>query len=691
MPKLAVTHIPQTVRLATTRPAGDAASDRLVETRIIHAPNRVVADVGTPPTEFAPQMLLVGDLVGGARFLLPAGRQTVRFRAPNGEVREWSGVLTYRSTSNLVRILNFLGIAPGSPIDEARGKLREGLRQGWDQADLDDARLLLSVISAGPYVDPDRPAEVPPLESLARFAIETPMDWSALRAISGPTTTSTASTPPAHISTPRTDSIGGSMSGAGQDGPPPSTPQPSTLTIAGMPPGGATYVDGVRTNDVISIPLSRIANGELFWVVPASPGTHTLRIVPPEGEARARTRTVEVPQHGTTMFRYSEMAQATPATTGTGIRRNVPSTLRVIGMPEGGAVFLNGTRADDALSRWSDSGPRGWVVPALAGSATVRVVPLTGTARSATVTIPSSGEATVTFSEMTPEAVARPTILVVTGMPSGGTISVNGTALDMSTGMWGDGGAWAMPAQPGQSSVTITPPVSSGAPARRADVMITPSATTTIAFSTMSEVPGTGPAAEPEKHDETQPPAHGNETPAHGTDEPQKRDETPPPVDHSHDEEAKRQADADHPAEHPLDTVVDGTVVSTGRVVVRTTLPNVAGMVQRVDGSDVAHGAMVHSPDGTLTASVPPGSYQLVVWQEAGFPSIARTNVRTAPANVIVGADSVFSYTGAALTALVASMTNGSHADVVTQRLRDLFSAGGTVDLALLHFTELSR
>jgi hypothetical protein len=91
---------------------------------------------------------------------------------------------------------------------------------------------------------------------------------------------------------------------------------------------------------------------------------------------------------------------------------------------------------------------------------------------------------------------------------------------------------------------------------------------------------------------------------------------------------------------------------TTGSVIVRSTVPNTAAMIQRVTGSQGELGpgiTMTRSAEGTLAAIAPPGSYQLVVWQEAEFPSIARTNVRTAPVTVTLGGESRYDYTGPSL------------------------------------------
>jgi hypothetical protein len=134
---------------------------------------------------------------------------------------------------------------------------------------------------------------------------------------------------------------------------------------------------------------------------------------------------------------------------------------------------------------------------------------------------------------------------------------------------------------------------------------------------------------------------------------------------------------------------------TTGSVIVRSTVPNTAAMIQRVTGSQGELGpgiTMTRSAEGTLAAIAPPGSYQLVVWQEAEFPSIARTNVRTAPVTVTLGGESRYDYTGAALTFAgstggIARVTSDSSADaVLMQELQTLTSLHASADIMLLLF-----
>lgn len=88
-------------------------------------------------------------------------------------------------------------------------------------------------------------------------------------------------------------------------------------------------------------------------------------------------------------------------------------------------------------------------------------------------------------------------------------------------------------------------------------------------------------------------------------------------------------------------------------MIVRTSLPNVAAMLQ---GGPTVSGDMARAADGTLTASVASGTYQLVVWQES--TPMQRTNVRTANVTVRAGEEVAFVYTGAALGAAMVSATS---------------------------------
>ena len=101
----------------------------------------------------------------------------------------------------------------------------------------------------------------------------------------------------------------------------------------------------------------------------------------------------------------------------------------------------------------------------------------------------------------------------------------------------------------------------------------------------------------------------------------------------------------------------------TGLVVIRSTLPDANAMVQRVDGpAGAADQPMARGSDGTLTAAVAPGTYQVVAWQG----DIARTNQRNTTSVVNLGATASFTYTAAALTRDLADVVPPTNTGPVT-------------------------
>jgi hypothetical protein len=326
-------------------------------------------------------------------------------------------------------------------------------------------------------------------------------------------------------------------------------------------------------------------------------------------------------------------------------------------MPDRGASFFDGVRTDDSRSRWDGTG---WVVPASLGSHTIRVVPPTGAARTATVVIPSTGEASVTFSAMAPEAetphetvpaVTTGTVIFTSHAPFSTVTSAvlrsapAVTAIPLSRS--GDSWTASVPAGRYTLEAIMQPYRSSPHPASvpeppaqqyAADVSVVAGQTVRVSDADLHETGQTVP--------------HGDATP---------------------------------PAPTP-----DAT---TGSVTVRSSVPNTAAMIQRVAGSQGELGpgiTMTRAADGTLAAIAPPGTYQLVAWQEAEFPSIARTNVRTAPVTVTLGGESRYDYTGAALTFAgstggIARVTSDSSADaVLMQELQTLTSLHASADIMLL-------
>lgn len=424
------------------------------------------------------------------------------------------------------------------------------------------------------------------------------------------------------------------------------TPPTPTLRIVGMPNYGTVEIDGVRTKD----DSSRWADAMLSaWIVPVASGSHTVRVSPPTGGGSARTATVTIPATGEAVVTFSAMTpepDAAPA-----------PTLRIIGMPDRGASFIDGVRTDDARSRWDGTG---WVVPASLGSHTIRVVPPTGAARTATVVIPSTGEASVTFSTMTPEAetphetvpaVTTGTVIFTSRAPFSTVTSAvlrsapAVTAIPLSRS--GDSWTASVPAGRYTLEVIVQPYISSPHPASVPEPPARQSAAdvTVVAGQTAN-------VTDADLHATGQTVSHGDASP-------------PPPQSH----------------------------VVVGTVTVQSSVPNTAAMIQRVAGSQGELGpgiAMTRSAEGTLIANPPLGSYQLVVWQEAEFPSIARTNVRTAPVTVTLGGESRYSYTGTSLTFTgstggIARVTSDtSHDAIIMQELQTLAGMHASADVMLL-------
>lgn len=318
-----------------------------------------------------------------------------------------------------------------------------------------------------------------------------------------------------------------------------------------------------------------------------------------------------------------------------------PPRLRITGMPPWGTIYDGTTRLDTATGRWTDESQTVFLMPLAAGTHTVRIVPTTGggNARTATVVVPATGEVPLTFSAMTEERPAatpeeRPpavtTGTIVYQPATGAAETTTAVALRAGAGQTAqqlapDGGAYRITGVPAGSytieamvqpspivgSPSPTPRESIVLPARQmtAPVTVTAGQTTTITRAQLTPTGQTGGA-------------------------------TPDPT-----------PDATPPAS------------TGGRVVVRTSLPNVAAMVQSLVGTQGELGnarVPVRAADGSLVIDrLLPGRAQLVVWQEAEFPAVGRSNVQQAPVTVIAGADSVYTYTGTALT-YVGGGTTGS-------------------------------
>jgi hypothetical protein len=234
-------------------------------------------------------------------------------------------------------------------------------------------------------------------------------------------------------------------------------------------------------------------------------------------------------------------------------------TLRIVGMPSYGTVEIDGVRTKDDSSRWADAMLSAWIVPAASGAHTVRVIPPTGggAARTARVTIPETGEASVTFSTMTPEADTSPVVTPHETVPAvtTGTVIFTSrapfstvtsavlrsapavTAIPLS--LSGDSWTASVPAGRYTLEVIVQPYISSPHPASvpepparqsAADVNVVAGQTVSLTDADLHETGQTVP--------------HGDATPPAPTQD-----------------------------------------ATTGSVIVRSTVPNTAAMIQRVTGS----------------------------------------------------------------------------------------------------------
>jgi hypothetical protein len=306
-------------------------------------------------------------------------------------------------------------------------------------------------------------------------------------------------------------------------------------------------------------------------------------------------------------------------------------------MPPWGAIYDGATRLDTATGRWLDEAQTVFSLPITAGSHTIRIVPPTGggNARVATVVVPATGEVPLTFGTMTEErpvatpegtpAVTTGTIVYQPAAPGASFETTTSaavragagrTAIDLASS--GDAYRATVPAGAYTLEVIVQPfngaPVPMGTPqppARQYTLPVTIVAGQTVTV-TRAQLTGEGtPVSTPV-------------TPAE-------------PVTHT---------------------------PGRGRVVVRSTLPNVAAMAQSLTGTQGETGpgrVAVRAADGSLVIdNLVPGRSQLVVWQEAEFPAVGRANVQQAPVTVIADSDSVYAYTGTALTYVGGGATGGS-------------------------------
>ena len=433
---------------------------------------------------------------------------------------------------------------------------------------------------------------------------------------------------------------------------PASAPATATLRILHMEPNARAVVDGTDVT-----PRGNWATGAapFTWDVPVTvpaSGRIAVRLVPPSGSSRAPfDATVNVAAGSRADVDWTAPAASAP-------------TLRIVGMPPHATAWIDGERTKDDLSRWSDAAQTAWIVPAVVGEHTVRVVPPTGggNARTATVTVPATGEASVTFSAMTEERPAATTGTVMyhpaehTGESTTAAVLRAAPAVTpIPLGMQSDG-TWIATAPAGRYTleVIVQPPMSTSSPGHdptippaaqyAADVTITAGQTAHVARADLR--------------------ATGQIVP--------RPDDAAPPVPNT----------------------------TTGRVIVRSTVPNTAVMVQRVAGSqgelDTGR-AFTEGPAGTFTADVPSGTYQIVAWTQPGGDGtgalFARQNVRTAPATVTTGGEVRYDYTGSSLVYAGGRLTaaGDSHDAIVADRFRQLADLNASSDFVLLHYDTLTR
>ena len=431
-----------------------------------------------------------------------------------------------------------------------------------------------------------------------------------------------------------------------------SAPATATLRILHMEPNARAVVDGTDVT-----PRGNWATGAapFTWDVPVTvpaSGRIAVRLVPPSGSSRAPfDATVNVAAGSRADVDWTAPAASAP-------------TLRIVGMPPHATAWIDGERTKDDLSRWSDAAQTAWIVPAVVGEHTVRVVPPTGggNARTATVTVPATGEASVTFSAMTEERPAATTGTVMyhpaehTGESTTAAVLRAAPAVTpIPLGMQSDG-TWIATAPAGRYTleVIVQPPMSTSSPGHdptippaaqyAADVTITAGQTAHVARADLR--------------------ATGQIVP--------RPDDAAPPVPNT----------------------------TTGRVIVRSTVPNTAVMVQRVAGSqgelDTGR-AFTEGPAGTFTADVPSGTYQIVAWTQPGGDGtgalFARQNVRTAPATVTTGGEVRYDYTGSSLVYAGGRLTaaGDSHDAIVADRFRQLADLNASSDFVLLHYDTLTR
>ena len=420
------------------------------------------------------------------------------------------------------------------------------------------------------------------------------------------------------------------------------------LRIRDVPTGARVSIDGGMPSGVFE---------GAVWSSPVSVGRHTVRVTELNGARRSVETDVDA--SGRTLS-WLDMAPPAEADKRVEVLDSPAPTLRIVGMPPYGSLFVDG--APVTAGSWANPATfDAWIVPLAAGTHALRVVPPTGggNARTATVVIPASGELPLTFGRMnedrpaaTPEErppavttgtiVYQPAVGMAAALESTTSAAVRAgaglTAITLAPS--GDAYTATVPAGAYTLEVIVQPRNGTlSGPQETArqytlPVTIVAGQTTTIARSQLT-----------------------------GAGTPLVTDTPPEPT--------------------PL-TPLSGM----GRVVIRTTLPNVAAMVQSLTGTQGELGPGRTAPrgaDGSLVIDgLTPGRAQLVVWQEAEFPAVGRANVQQAPVTVIADADSVYAYTGTALT-YVGGGATGSSVNPIGSTPQSLDAARGAYAQALFN------
>ncbi len=371
----------------------------------------------------------------------------------------------------------------------------------------------------------------------------------------------------------------------------------------------------------------------------------------------ARTGSVTVPATGEATIAWGSMVEERPAA--------APPSLRIDGRPQYSTLYVDS--AANVAGAWTDASQTVWRMPLAAGAHTLRIVPTTGAARTGSVTVPATGEATIAWGSMVEERPAQPDREEPAVTPDEPIVKPE-ERRDPVAPVDDEADKRAEPvagvrapgitilAGSGVEGITATR-VGGGAPVELRNLGDGRWGATLPSAGRWNLTASTFEGSRSDPH-------YGEDT-------------SPEPVEVGADEVLTlTYAQAFHPVseEPPQDHNTVG-----GRVIVRTSLPNVAAMLQ---GGPTVSGDMARAADGTLTASVTSGTYQLVAWQEA--TPMRRTNVRTANVTVRAGEDAAFVYTGAELRPVFMSV-EAQLPPAATNPHTALLDAGASQTFVLLH------